>query len=109
MRGLVQSWTGGIGRIGRVGHERLNKILVSTHIRPWCGTSVRTSLVPLESRLIGDVGGVVNRITARAPPNFAVSMAHKEACNDNTDYCTEHNTTNAGSNDCTDGDTGTPG
>ena len=90
-------------------HERFDEVLVSTHIRSRCGTSVRNRLVRLESRLIGDVGGVVDRIRARAAPDFAVSMAHKEACGDNTDDCTEHDTANTRSNDYADGDTGIPG
>jgi len=70
---------------------------------------VRNSLVPLESRLIGDIGGVVNGISARAAPDFAVLMAHKEACDDDTNDCTEHEAANTRSNDYADRDPGIPG
>jgi len=107
--GRRQSWTGGIGSIGGLGHERFNEVLVSTDIRPWCGTSMRSTLVPLESGLIGDVGSVVNGVAARAAPDFAVSMAHKEACDNNTDDCTEQETTKTRSNNYADRDAGIPG
>ena len=108
-RRSAQSWTSGIGSIGGLGHERFNKVLVSTDIRSRCGTGMRSSLVPLESGLIGDVGGVVNGVAARAAPDFAVSMAHKEACDNNTDYCTEQETAKTRSNNCADRDAGIPG
>jgi len=104
----AQSWTGGIGGIGGLGHERFNKVLVGTDIRSWCGSSMRNSLVPLESGLIGDIGGVVNGVAARAAPDFAVSMAGKEACDNNTDDCTEQETAKTGSNDYADRDARIP-
>lgn len=82
------SWTGGIG--GGVGQERFDKVLVSAHIWSWRARSVRNSVGPLVSRLIGDVGGLVNRIGARAAPDLVVSIAHKEACDDDAGDCTKH-------------------
>lgn len=92
-----------------LGHEWFDKVLVGTHIRSWCATNLRNILVPLESRLVGDIDRVVNRIGARAAPDFAVSMAHEEACDNDTDDCTEHETANSGSNDYAGGDAGIPG
>lgn len=86
------SWAGGTGGLGQ---EWFNKVLVGTNIRSWCASGVRNRLCPLESRLIGDVGGMVNRIGARAAPDFVISIAHKVACDDDADDCTEHEATNA--------------
>ena len=107
----AESWTGGVGAIGigGLGHEWFNKVLISTDIRSRCGTSMRKSLAPLKSRLIGDVGGVVNGVAARAAPDFAVSMAHKEACDNNTDDCTEQETTDTRPNDYADSNAGISG
>lgn len=97
-------WAGGIGPVG---HEWFNQVLiVITHIRS-CATGVWGAVGCLESRLV-DVGGMVNRIGARVAPDFAVSIACEEACNDDAGDHTEHNTANGRSSDYTHRDTGTP-
>ena len=86
------SWTGGIGGIWQ---ERFDKILIGTQIRSWYARAGRDSFAPLESHLIGDVGGVLNGVGARTTPDFVVSVSDKEACDDDPDDCAEHETTNA--------------
>jgi hypothetical protein len=83
----VVSWTGGIGGVVQ---EWFDKVLVGAHIRSWRAGSVRNSVGPLVSRLIGYVGGLVNRIGARAAPDLVVSIAHKEACDEDASECTKH-------------------
>ena len=93
-------WLGGAGGTGGtrgLGQEWFDKVLAGTHIRSWCGT-LRSALVPLDSNLI-DVGGVLDRISARTAPDFVVSMARKEACDDDPDDCTKYKTTNTRSDD----------
>lgn len=85
------SWTGGIGGLGQ---EWFDQVLISANIRSWCSGSVRNSVGPLVSRLIGDVGGLINRIGARTAPDLVVSIAHKEACNDDAGHCTKHEAAN---------------
>ena len=70
---------------------------------------MRKRLIPFEPYLVGDVGGLIDRISARAAPDFAVSIAHEEACDDDPDDCTEYDTADTRPNDYSDRDTGIPG
>jgi len=86
------SRTGGIVGLGQ---KWFDEVLVGAHIRSWRASSLRNRVGPLVSRLIGgDVGGLVNRVGARAARDFVVSVAHKEACDDNADDSTEHEAAN---------------
>lgn len=90
-RRRVLSWTGGM-------YERFDEILAA-HIGSSCTGGVGNTLVPLEALLITDVGGMVNRIGARVTPDFIVSTADTEACDDGAEDGAKHKATNARSND----------
>lgn len=106
LRARVLGWA---GRTRGLGHEWFNKVLVSAHVGYVCAPSLRSALAPLEPVLIRDVGCLVDRIRARVAPDFGVSIADKEACDGETNDCTEHKTANARSNSHADGDAGSPG
>ena len=86
---------GGTGGIGGIWQERFDEILIGAQIRSWYARRGRSSFIPLESHLSGDVGGVLNGVSARAAPDFVVSMSDKETCDDDPDDRAEHETTNA--------------
>lgn len=93
------SRTGGMAGLRQ---ERFDKILVGAQIGSWHALrDVRNSLVPLESHLGGDVGGVLNGVGARAAPDFVVSMAREATRDNDSKDCAQHETTDTGSNDDT--------
>ena len=56
--------------------------------------SGRRTLVPLESLIGGNEGGLINRIGARAAPDFVVLVTSEAACNDYSDNCAKNETAN---------------
>jgi len=100
------SRTGGIGDLGQ---EWFDEVLAGTNIGTWCTRTLWRSVGPLESHLIGDVGGILDGISARTAPDFVVSVAGEEACDDDADDCAEGETANTRSNDDADRDPRTPG
>lgn len=70
--------------------EGFDQVLSATRPGPDGG---RRILVPLES-LTGNEGGLVNRIGARAAPDFVVLATSEAACNDYPDNCAKNETAN---------------
>lgn len=82
----ADSWTGGLRTFWQEGFDQVLGAIRS-------GRGGSRVFVPLES-LIGNEGGLVNRIGARAAPDFVVLATSEAACNDYPDNCTKNETTN---------------